>query len=57
MLLEKLDIYVVVYDNEHIGICPQALKIALKILAFLLLFQCSLWYNKSIEKGAENTWQ
>ena len=30
---------------------------ALKILAFLLLFQCSLWYNKSIKKGAENTWQ
>lgn len=53
MLLEKLDIYVLVYDNEHIGICPQALK----ILAFLLLFKCSLWYNKSIEKGAENTWQ
>ena len=23
MLLEKLDIYVLVYDNEHIGICPQ----------------------------------
>ncbi len=23
MLLEKLDIYVLVYDNEHIEFCPQ----------------------------------
>lgn len=28
----------------------------LKMLGFLLLFHCFLWYNKSSEKGAENIW-